>query len=32
MRPASAERTVVPFPRRPVARQTYELAFLPAAL
>src|SRR5581483_9927891 len=32
MRPASADRTVVPFPRRPPVRPTYELAFLPAAL
>jgi hemolysin D len=28
----AANRTVVPFPRRPVARRDHELAFLPAAL
>src|ERR1700728_1693087 len=33
MEAAKAERTIVPFPRRPpVARRDYELAFLPAAL
>lgn len=29
---ASANNSVVPFPRRPIHRQNYELAFLPAAL
>jgi len=29
---ASADRAVIPFPKRPVARRDYELAFLPAAL
>jgi hemolysin D len=29
---ADANRTIVPFPRRPAARRDYELAFLPAAL
>jgi hemolysin D len=29
---ASADRAVVPFPRQPVRRNEYELAFLPAAL
>lgn len=29
---ASASKTVVPFPKRPVRRADYELAFLPAAL
>jgi hemolysin D len=29
---ANANRTVVPFPRRPDVRRDYELAFLPAAL
>jgi hemolysin D len=28
----AANQTVVPFPRRPVAKRNYELAFLPAAL
>ena len=30
--PNAANRTVVPFPRRPPARRDHELAFLPAAL
>ena len=29
---ASANSSVVSFPKRPIRRQTYELAFLPAAL
>jgi hemolysin D len=29
---ASANNSVVPFPRRPIRRNDYELAFLPAAL
>jgi len=29
---ASANNSIVPFPRRPIRRHNYELAFLPAAL
>jgi hemolysin D len=29
---ASANNSIVPFPRRPIRRNDYELAFLPAAL